>query len=291
VQDVLGNIHDLDVLSEMISQATANQFSEILQDWELRIESERQLNVQTYRQLALGAASIWTDWQSGFPREEWERYAKARIRAMRAAMDPKPGRSTMLARMAMRIWSQLRLRKAGEIFSNKKERRVLETAALLSGVRNRSLKKAREKSAKSFLLDSPVPPGWTFSEWERAAWAIRFQRGAEPGRQNKRFAKLAAEQQTKVYLLAGILRLAFAAQKSGVTKSSSLRLEVLPQGLLLHVAGVADSPKNAARFTEAKQQLERSLGKSILIQAEQTGDDGASGKAELQPPVPIAIVR
>jgi CHAD domain-containing protein len=291
VQDVLGNIHDLDVLSETVAKAAANQLAEILQDWELRIENERQLNVQTYRQLALGTASIWTHWQSGFSREEWEHYAKARIQATRAAMDPKPGRSTVMARIAMRLWSQLRLRKAGEIFSDKKERRVLETAARLSGVRNGDRKKTREKSAKSFLLDSPVLPGWTFSEWERAAWAIRFQRGAGPSLKNKRFAQLAAEQQTKVYLLAGILRLAIAAQKSGVTKSSSLRLEVLPQGLLLHAFGVEDSPKNAARFTEAKQQLERALGKLILIQAEPLGASDANAKTELQPKVPISIAR
>jgi hypothetical protein len=291
VQDVLGNIHDLDVLSETLGKAAANQPAEILQDWELRIENERQLNVQTYRQLALGTAGIWTHWQSGFSREEWEHYAKARIRATRAAMDPKPGRSAVMARIAMRLWSQLRLRKAGEIFSDKKERRVLETAARLSGVRNGDQKKPREKSAKSFLLDSPVPPGWAFSEWERAAWAIRFQRGAEPSLKNKRFAQLAAEQQAKVYLLAGILRLAIAAQKSGVTKSSSLRLEVLPPGLLLHVSGAEDSPKNAARFTEAKQQLERSLGKTILIQAEPVHDGNADSKVELQPPVAISIVR
>jgi CHAD domain-containing protein len=291
VQDVLGNIHDLDVLSEMLGKASANQPAEMLQDWEVRIENERQMNVQTYRQLTLGTTSIWTHWQSGFPREEWEHYAQARIRATRSAMDPKSGRSTLMARIAVRIWSQLRLRKAGEIFSDKNERRVLETAARLSGVRSGDPKKAREKSAKSFLLDSPVPPGWSFSEWERAAWAIRFQRGAEPGVRNKRFAQLAPEQQTRVYLLAGILRLAIAAQKSGVTKSSSLRLGVLPQGFLLHVAGVEDSPKNAARFTEAKQQLERSLGKTILIQAEPASDAGANGKFELQPPVPISIVR
>ena len=291
VQDVLGNIHDLDVLCEMLCKANANQSSAILQDWELRIENERQLNVQTYRQLALGTASIWTHWQSGFPREEWERYAKARIRATRAAMDPKPSRSSVIARIAMRLWSQLRLRKAGEIFFDKKERRALDAAARLSGVRDASTKKAREKSAKSFLLDSPVPPAWSYSEWERVAWAIRFQRGAEPGRRNKRFAQLAAEQQTKVYLLAGILRLAIAAQKCGVTNSSSLRLEVLPQGFLLHVAGVEDSPKNAARFTAAKQQLERSLGKTILIQAEPTVAADSTAKVELQPLVPISIVR
>jgi exopolyphosphatase/pppGpp-phosphohydrolase len=196
-----------------------------------------------------------------------------------------------MARIAVRVWSQLRLCEAGEIFADKKERRILETAARLGGLRNGDPKKAREKSAKSFLLDSPVPPGWSFSEWERAAWAIRFQRGAEPGVRNKRFAQLAPEQQTKVYLLAGILRLAIAAQKCGVTKSSSLRLEVLPQGFLLHVAGVEDSPKNAARFTEAKQQLERSLGRTILIQAEPASGADENSKAELQSPVPISIVR
>jgi hypothetical protein len=68
-------------------------------------------------------------------------------------------------------------------------------------------------------------------------------------------------------------------------------LDVLPQGLLLHAFGVEDSPKNAARFTEAKQQLERSLGKTILIQAEPARDGDADAKVELQPPVPISIVR
>jgi CHAD domain-containing protein len=291
VQDVLGNIHDLDVLSEMLAKTRADQSSEILQDWEVRIENERRHYVQTYRQLALGTASIWTHWQSGFPREDWERYANARIRATRAAMDPKPGRSTVMARISTRIWSQLRLQDAGEIFTDKKERRVLEAAARLSGVRDVNTKKAREKSAKSFLLDSPVPSAWSYSEWERVAWAIRFQRGSEPGRRNKRFSRLAAEQQTKICLLAGILRLAIAVQKSAVTKSTSLRMEVLPQGLLLHVAGAEDSPKNAARFTEAKQQLERSLGKAILIQAEPALAAGSNGKPVLQPPAPISLVR
>jgi CHAD domain-containing protein len=290
VQDVLGNVHDLDGLSEMLAKSRAAEFSEILQDWEVRIDKERQQNVQIYRQLALGTTSIWTHWQSGFPRQKWEHYAKARIRATRAAMDPKPGRSTLLTRISLRIWSQLRARKAGEIFSDQKERRVLEAAARLSGVRNENPKKIPEKSAKSFLLGSPVPPGWTYSEWERSAWAIRFQRGAEPGSHNKRFAQLAAEQQSKIYLLAGILRLALAAQKSGVTKSSLLRIDVLPQGFLLQVAGVEDSPKNAARFTAAKQQLERSLGKTILIQADPSVDPDSNAKADL-PPVPISIVR
>ena len=181
VQDVLGNIHDMDVLSEMVARARASQSSESLQDWEQRIENERQRNVHSYRQLALGTVSIWSDWLSGFPHDQWERYAKARIRSTRAAMDPKPGRSSVMARISVRIWSQLRLCKAGKLFSDKNERRILQTAAQLSSVRATSAKKPQQKSAKSFVLNSPVPPGWTYSAWERVAWAIRFHRRLRAG--------------------------------------------------------------------------------------------------------------
>jgi len=225
VQDVLGNIHDLDVLCEMLCKANASQCSAILQGWELRIENERQLNVQTYRQLALGTASIWTHWQSGFPREEWERYAKARIRATRSAMDPKPSRSLVIARIAMRIWSQLRLRKAGEIFFDKKERRALDAAARLSGVRDASTKRPA-KNPRNLLagfagssrlvvcgmgtrcLGHPVP-----------AW-----RRARPPQQALR--TIGSRTADESLLVGGILRLAITAQKCGVTHSSSLRLEL-----------------------------------------------------------------
>jgi len=288
VQDVLGNIHDLDVLAGMLKKAH-KQASDENQDWETRIAAERQKNLQTYRQLALGTASIWNTWLSAFPRENWEQYGTARIRATRAAMVAKPSRNLVVGRLAMRIWCQLRALKIGEIFSDRKERRILEAAARLSGIDNPSAKKSREKFARTFLLRSPVPPRWTFAEWEQVAWAIRFQWGAEPGLQQKRFSKLTEAQQAKISLLAGILRLATAAQKCGVTSSTSLQIEALPQGLLLRAGGVEDSPKNAARFTEAKRLLERSLGKTILVQPEPSAV--AEPKQESEPPVPISLIR
>src|SRR5215467_8011679 len=276
IQDLLGSIHDLDVLAGMLKKARMKQADdpgdgqngEHYDGLENRIASERHKNVETYRQMALGTASVWTAWLAGFPKESWTQYANARIRATRSAMDDKPGRSRVMARLAMRLWSQLRVAKAAEIFSDAKERRVLDAASRLAEIRHPGEKGSREQSARSFLLKSPVPPRWTLAEWERAAWAIRFQRGREPTQQNKRFSRLTAEQQARIVLLAGILRMAIAVQKAGVTRSSSLRLEPLPQGLLLQVRGVEDSPKNAARFTEAKHLLERSLGKTLLIQME-----------------------
>jgi CHAD domain-containing protein len=287
VQDVLGNIHDLDVLAEILQKICEDE-SDGRSDWRTWIESERGKNIHTYRQLTMGTTSVWNAWLNQFPRQAWERYATARIRATRVAMDPKLGRSQLVTRLAIRIWSQLRACGLQQVFSDKREKRVLEAAARLSGVRNASNEKSREKSAKTFLLKSSVPPHWTFAEWERAAWTVRFQRGAEPSPRHKRFSKLAAEQQAKIRLLAGILRLALAAQRCGVKSSSMLQIEVLPQGLLLHVAAVEDSPKNAARFSEAKRLLEQNLSKPILIQVQPGGADLA---VNTQASEPIHVVR
>jgi CHAD domain-containing protein len=291
VQDVLGNIHDLDVLAALLKKARAEQGGADGSDWLVRLERERHENLETYRQLALGQNSVWQSWQGGFPREHRLRYASARIAATRKSMDRKPARSLSVCRISARLWSQLRASKVDKTFLDGKERRVLEAAARLSGIRTPDAKKPREKSARTFLLKSPLPPGWSFEEWECVAWAIRFQRSSDPSARNKRFSKLSAEQQARICLHAGILRLAVALQKCGVHSGAALHLENLPQGLLLHVAGVEDSPQNAARFAEAKRLLERSLAKTLLIQCEPDSPGLAERKQKPDLPKTISIVQ
>src|SRR5262249_7288130 len=79
-------------------------------------------------------------------------------------------------------------------------------------------------------------------------------------------SRLAVEQQAKIGLLAGIFRLAVTAQRSGVTSGAAGKGESFPQGLLLNIKGVEETPKIAARFSEGKHPLEHALGKTILIQ-------------------------
>jgi CHAD domain-containing protein len=291
VQDVLGNIHDLDVLAAALKRARAEQPGDDGSDWMVRIERRRQQNLETYRQLALGQNNIWQSWQSGFPREHRLRYAAARIGATRKSLDRKPGRSLSVSRISARLWSQLRASKVDKVFVDAKQRQVLEASARLSGIRAPDAKKPREKSARTFLLKSPLPPGWSFEEWECVAWAIRFQRSSDPSARHKRFSKLSAEQQARICLHAGILRMAVALQKCGVHSGRALHVENLPQGLLLHVVGVEDNPENDARFSEAKRLLERSLAKTILIQSEPEALALADRKQKLDLPKAIAIVQ
>ena len=265
VQDVLGDVHDLDMLLEKMVECKAECDAELMSAWQDCVAAMRQEKLQTYRQFALGGASIWQNWLTSFPRQDWPMYSSARITATRKAMDPRPARSLAVSRVARKLWTQLRVSGA-DAFADANERRVLEVAARLSGIRQASGKKSRIKSARTFLLNTPLPPGWSFADWERIAWTIRFQRGRYPGPANKRFSRLAVEQQAKIGLLAGILRLAVTAQRSGVTSGAAVKVESLPQGLLLSIKGVEETPEIAARFTEAKHPLEHALGKTILIQ-------------------------
>jgi len=144
------------------------------------------------------------------------------------------------------------------------------------------------KSARTFLLRSPVPPAWTFAEWERVAWTVRFQRGAEPAVGHKRFSGLSIEQQVKIRTLAGILRLAVAAQRSGVNSGAPVKISALPQGLLLHLDGVEETPEIAARFAKAKHLLEVSIGKSILVQPTKVVPPAPA--KDIAPLLPVVVV-
>jgi hypothetical protein len=68
-------------------------------------------------------------------------------------------------------------------------------------------------------------------------------------------------------------------------------VETLPQGLLLRLVGVEDSPGNAARFAEAKKLLERNLGKTLLIQPDTVLAEIAKEESKIASPQPISIVR
>ena len=288
VQDLLGDVHDLDSLLEKAGGPNVTNFPELQATLRQRVDAIRQEKLQAYRQRALGTTNIWQGWLSSFPKQEWPAYSTARIRATRKAMDPKPSRSLAVSRISRKLWAQLKFRHTGAIFQDLEEMRVLMAAARLSGVRCEAKKKSRLKSARTFLLSSPVPPSWTFAEWERAAWTIRFQRGPEPSAGNKRFSALSIEQQVKIMTLAGIMRLAVAAQRSGVTSGAAIRIEALPQCLLLHVDGVEETPAIAARFAKAKRLLEVSIGKSILVQPTKALQPEPARKAT--PLLPVVVV-
>ena len=267
LQDLLGDIHDLDVFSEMLEENNSAETSESAKAWEEKIAGERRDRIETYRQLTLGKTSLWYDWRHSLPHgKRLEAAATARVRATAHAADFHRRKTSPVSRIALRVFEVLRRADAGAAFHEADMRRLMQAAAQLHGVNCLAGRKVTQKAVRKFLLSLTVPPNWTSDEWNLMAWAVRFHRGPEPKQKNG-FAKLSEEQQTIVRALAGVLRLARALRKSGLEGPVGLRCEKSAETVLLSVPGLQDTAEIAARLASAKHLLESVLEKPLILKS------------------------
>jgi CHAD domain-containing protein len=265
VQDLLGDVHDLDVLTETV-RATAD--SSGLEHWQETIERERGERIATYRQLTLGATSLWNQWRLGLPTNGHVAVAAdARLHATARAADPRLRKSAGTARLAKTIFKQLQRADASPFLKEPKLEIVLRAAALLHGIDPRNSHGSAHKDARKFLSELPAPPGWSADQWQLLALAIRYHRGAAPSSESGRFANLEPAQQAKLLSIVGILRIARALRKAGVDSGARVRVEGTADSIAILIDGFLEGqipPKGLAR---GRQMLEGALGKSVTIRA------------------------
>jgi len=265
IQDLLGEVHDLDVLSGILKQKASAELAEAQQEWQRTIERERNARLEEYREVAVAKNSVWQQWRQGLPHHErLEMAAMARLRATARATDAHPRRAAEVSRLALGVFDALAHARTAPIFDDQKGRRILRGAARLSGLLLKGAGNAPQKAARRFLLDRPIPPSWTREEWELLAWTVRYHRGAEP-KEKGVFAKLPAERQMNVRALAGIIRLARGLRKCRIQDCNGLRVEKTSAAVLLYVPGLVDSADTAARLAAAKHLLDTYLGKPLIL--------------------------
>ena len=266
LQDLLGEVHDLDVLAAMVREIASPAALDARHAWEETIRRERGQRIDGYRQLTLGKTSIWNDWRQGLPQgKRLGLAAMARLRATARATDAHPRRSAQVARIAVASFDAFRRVHAAPAFGERPMRRVLRAATRLHGVRATQHAGSQQKAALRFLRELPMPPSWTLEEWELLAWTVRYHRGAEPNSDAGAFAKLPEEQQRNVRALAGILRLARGLRKCAVDRCTGMRAEKSVDAVILHVPGLTDSAETAARLAAGKHLLETYLGKALIL--------------------------
>jgi CHAD domain-containing protein len=298
LQDLLGDVHDLDVLAELLKDVVAKNASDDesaqrkLTDahhvWQEIIHRERNQRVETYRQLTLGKTSLWNDWRHGLPQGKRLALASmARLRATARATDSRPHRTAQISRFSITIFDALRRAHAAPAFGEQNMRRVMRAAARLhrvGGVRHaKPARKSSRKAARRFLRELPMPPSWTYEEWDLLGWAVRFHRGPEPTPDRGTFSTLSDEQQKNIQAIAGVLRLARALRKSGLETCEGLRAEKTRDAVVLYVPGLADSVENAARLAAAKHLLDTYIGKPLLLKR-------APQRVSAQPPSPSNVI-
>jgi CHAD domain-containing protein len=265
VQDLLGDVHDLDVLAEAVKEASSSTVQS-REAWLQTIEHERHERIEKYRQLTLGKTSLWNEWRHALPHGERLKAASmARMRATTRAADAHQRRTSQISHLAVALFQKLGRVKAGPVFSDPMMLRVLCAGAQMHGVSASGTPKSPQKAARKYLLGLTIPPGWSTEEWDLVAWAVRYHRGAEPKSKRGPFAKLNEIQQRNIRVLAGMLRLARALRKCGIASPAGLRAEKSIDAIILRVPGLTDSAESASLLAAGKHLLESCLDTPLLL--------------------------
>jgi CHAD domain-containing protein len=265
LQDLLGEIHDFDVLAEKV-KGQEELPGLARKSWKDNLQQERGKRVQTYRQLTLGKTSIGNKWRHALPHgARLEKASFARLQAAARAAQSRPRKAARVARISLRIVDLLRRVGAAAFFGEPHMRRELRAAALLHGVGQDA--KHPRRAARKFLLGMTVPPRWTREDWELVAWAVRFHRGAEPTLENEKFAALSPLEQQQIRALAGVIRLGRVLHKCGVETATGFKIEQSDEAVTLSIPNLADSVEIAATLAAGKHLLETALGKVLVLRA------------------------
>ncbi len=268
VQDLLGDLHDLDVLAALAKQETASAPAESAEALRATLEHERAERLAAYRQLTLGRNGLWRVWRSGLPQgKELHAAATARLRATARALDSHPRRTARISRLALRLFGAFATAGVSPLFREAQVRVILRAAARLHGIGGGRRQKSPQKAARNFLKKMPVPPGWSAAEWNLLASTVRYHRGSEPKTKHRGFGALSEKDKHVLQGLAGILRLARALRRCGGESVTGFRAQQSLDAMLLRIPGWINSEENAERIAAGKHLLEIFLKRPLLIES------------------------
>ncbi len=268
VQDLLGEVHDLDVLTTTIRELATAGLEERRDAWIERITLERNRRLETYRQLTMGRTNLWHDWRQGLPEDtKLESAGLARLRVTVRSLDKNARRSGQVSSLAMKLYDGLARMQAAPVFDDKSLRKIMKAAARVHGIGSGLESKLPQKAARDFLLEMERPAGWTAEEWQLMAVVVRYHRGKQPEAKHKGFAKLNEIERGKVCACAGVLRLARILRKCGVHSAVGVQLEKSVDAVIVRVPGLIYTEETAAGIATGKHLLETCIGCPVLLKA------------------------
>jgi CHAD domain-containing protein/HD superfamily phosphodiesterase len=266
LQDLLGEVHDLDVLWTTALQVNAFPDAESRSAWHSRIIEERTRRLDKYRNKMLGKASLWQIWRAELPTgKQIESAALSRLKLWASFLDPDFRHSIHVARLALQLHDALpaKLQLTG---SNPGDQRsILQVAALLHDVGRSKSEKGHHKSTHNLIQRLNPPLGWSKEKLHLVAIVAHYHRGALPQVTQKTLLGLDSSQRQDVLRLAGILRLAnaFDAEHDGRIQC----LEVYPQDGFIKIAAQGYSPRDAMaeRIAAARHLLETIYRHPVMV--------------------------
>lgn len=266
IQDLLGEVHDLDVLWTTLRQTRVTSSDAEREKWRGIIDRERAVRLAAYRQMMCGRKSKWKEWRAGLPNGAVQAEAAfATLECWAENRDPEFSHTRHITQLALNLYDELaKVRVAGP-YATPRHRDWLRAAGLLHNTGRAGGRRGHHKAAYHFIRELDPPIGWTAEEMEMVALIARFHRGAEPATHHVAFAALQNESKEIVIHLSGVLRLAAALDVSHDARVRKLRVESQPELLLIWARGFREGEENAQIVASARHLLERALKRPVLI--------------------------
>jgi CHAD domain-containing protein len=211
LQDLLGEVHDLDVLWSTAVSCRVFRDAASRNTWHKRILAERTVRIESYRAKMIGPESFWNVWRGALPQgKQIQVLATRRMKLWANGLDPDFPHSERVAALALQLYDGLLSTGWEPSVNGLSARSSLLAAALLHDVGKSKGQKGHHKTSSDLIKEHGNPLGWKPSDMQRAAIVARFHRGSLPTRRHKVLRDLLPDEQKATIQLAAILRLANA---------------------------------------------------------------------------------
>jgi CHAD domain-containing protein len=264
IQDLLGEIHDLDVLRQVLITMTRQAPLDPDHAWLKILEQARNARVERYRESMSGTNSLWALWRSGLPRGPAARKASMqKLQAWSSFLETDMQHSRRVARFASRIYDGLA---RGSVLPDHSadDRELLQAASLVHEVGRGTGNKEHHKKTEKMITAMDRLVGWKRQEVMVMARVARYHRGALP--RISQLRSIPRAEWNRVRLLAGILRLANALDDSHDGSIRSIQVKKQDGFLRISALGLRADSAKAERIAAARHLLEVSCGLPVLVQ-------------------------
>jgi exopolyphosphatase/guanosine-5'-triphosphate,3'-diphosphate pyrophosphatase len=267
VQDLLGAVHDLDVLRAKLRRIAASSGENAISTWLIWIDTARAEKLAEYRAKTFGKHSLWNIWRAGLLEgERLEAAALSTLVSWASYRDPDIEHSRRVSKLALELYDGFRDAQLNHTFREPRSRRILEAAALLHDVGCAKQDSGHHKASYRMIRKLSPPLGWTSDDLLLTALVARYHRGAEPSAEHEGYSSLMPEEREGVAWLAATIRLADGLDSEHNGRVSHVAVETSRPALIVRAEGYLHDVESASALAKKKHLLETLCNTPVIVQ-------------------------
>ncbi len=264
VQDLLGDVHDLDVLWERVRKFTSLS-DPSLDTWCETITREREERLNIVTRLTSEPDALLIEWRKALPSgHALEEAAFSTLSAWSSYLTKDIAKAKRRANLSLHLFDGFYKEEStlSGFFPKDRARRLLRGAALMLTVGESKGEDPTQNASARLIRKRKPPLGWTRKDMRLVALIIRKTRVSEH-RARKQNPNKSLSQALRT--LAGLLHQAHGFCESGALSTTRLSVETMPGGFIIRASGYKPEPHAEERMEKQKSLLEFALRKTILV--------------------------